>query len=97
VILSLTDEKQEEAGSPVSEVPTRRRSDPASGGALTPGEVEILRLVARGYSNQQIASELHISTSTTKNHLQRVLAKLGAADRAQAVAMAMAMGALPNL
>jgi DNA-binding NarL/FixJ family response regulator len=97
VILSLTDEKQEEAGSPVSEVPTRRRSDPASGGALTPREVEILRLVARGYSNQQIASELHISTSTTKNHLQRVLAKLGAADRTQAVAMAMAMGALPNL
>ena len=102
VILRLMDgkreqqEKQDEAGSHVSEAPARQRSKPASGGVLSPREVEVLRLVARGYSNQQIARELLISTSTTKNHLQRILAKLGATDRTQAVVIAIETGVLSS-
>jgi DNA-binding NarL/FixJ family response regulator len=87
-------EKQEDAGSPVSEAPARGRSQAPSGGVLSPREAEVLRLAARGYSNQQIARELQISISTTKNHLQRVFTKLGAADRTHAVVMAIERGVL---
>jgi DNA-binding NarL/FixJ family response regulator len=103
VILSLMGEKREEqgqAGNPVFEAPSRPsrlRSEPASaGGRLTPREVEVLRLAARGYTNQQIARELLISTSTAKNHLQRIFAKLGASDRTQAVVMAIESGLIPG-
>jgi DNA-binding NarL/FixJ family response regulator len=57
----------------------------------------VLRLIARGQTNQQIAKELLISTSTAKNHVQRILTKLGASDRTQAVVAAIEMGMLSNL
>ena len=56
--------------------------------ALTEREREILVLVARGMTNDEIGAELFISPATVKTHLARIMAKLGAHDRAQLVVRA---------
>ena len=70
-----------------SEPPGRARSAVS----ITEREREILRWVRDGKSNQAIADELNISALTVKNHIQKILRKLTAANRAQAVAKAMSM------
>ena len=55
---------------------------------LTPREQEVLRLLAQGASNQEIASQLVVSPATAKKHVASILSKLGAANRTQAVAHA---------
>jgi DNA-binding NarL/FixJ family response regulator len=55
---------------------------------LSPREVEVLELLVRGQSNQQIARELSISLSTVKNHVHRIITKLGVSDRVQAAILA---------
>ncbi|MCW7944988.1 LuxR family transcriptional regulator [Streptomyces hygroscopicus] len=60
--------------------------------SLTGRENEVLRLVARGMSNAEIACHLHVSEATVKTHLNRTMGKLGLASRAQAVVVAYETG-----
>jgi DNA-binding NarL/FixJ family response regulator len=59
---------------------------------LTERELEVFRLLGRGFSNREVARELWISESTVKTHVTRVFAKLELRDRAQAVVMAYESG-----
>ena len=59
---------------------------------LSPREVEILQLVAYGATTKEVADQLEISFHTVKTHLERIFEKLGANDRAQAVAIAIRQG-----
>jgi DNA-binding NarL/FixJ family response regulator len=62
--------------------------------ALTPREIEVLTLVARGLANKEIAEQLGTASGTIKMHIQNILGKLGAADRTHAVTIAIQRGIL---
>ena len=62
------------------------------GEAVTPREVSILKLVAAGNRNKDIAKQLCIAEDTVKGHVKRIMEKLGARDRTQAVAIALQRG-----
>ena len=62
---------------------------------LSPREMEILQLIARGYSNKEIAHELGISRQTVKNHMTSILRKLSVNDRTQAALYALRRGWIP--
>jgi putative nucleotidyltransferase with HDIG domain len=68
----------------------KRRQDWPAG--LTAREVEVLRLVARGFSNKEIAEELVISKKTAGNHVEHIYAKIGVSNRARASLFAMKHG-----
>lgn len=72
---------------PTTERPQRKDLD-----RLTEREVEVLRLVAKGLSNQEIGDELFVSPATAKTHVSRLLMKLDARDRAQLIVIAYESG-----
>jgi DNA-binding NarL/FixJ family response regulator len=100
LLLRLSQEKQERQEEWVSSVPealasVQERETPPAAAAnreLSSREAEVLRLIAHGRTNEQIARELLLSTSTVKNHVGRILGKLGASDRTQAAIIAIEMG-----
>jgi DNA-binding NarL/FixJ family response regulator len=60
--------------------------------ALTPREIDVLRLIARGNANKIIAAELSLTEETVKSHIRNILSKLGANDRTHAVAIGVKRG-----
>lgn len=65
-----------------------------AGATLTPREAEVLRLLAEGLANKEIAARLSFSTHTAKFHVESILRKLGAVNRAEAVMEGIRQGLL---
>ena len=86
--------KRESAHSSTSERSLTEREGSRPTESLTLREVEILRLVVQGQTNQQVARTLLISVSTVKRHLRHISTKLGVCDRVQAAVRAVELGLL---
>jgi len=74
--------------------PAKRRAGPAG---LTPREIEVLTLIARGASTRQAARSLGITVKTTETHIERIYTKTGASTRSTATLFAMRHGLLDTL
>jgi DNA-binding NarL/FixJ family response regulator len=71
-------------------------TSPARHAGLTDREMEVLRLIASGHSNKQMADLLHLSEGTVKGYVSAILTKLGVADRTQAALYAVKHGLAPD-
>jgi DNA-binding NarL/FixJ family response regulator len=87
---------KEERATPPGEKPTESGHPEGLLGALSPREVEVLRLLVRGLTNKEIAQEMHYSVGTVKNAVQHIIEKLGVTDRTQAAVAAVRAGLDPD-
>jgi DNA-binding NarL/FixJ family response regulator len=71
-------------------------ADGRAASPLTPRELEVLGLLATGKTNRQVATDLHISLSTVKRHVEHIIEKLGVSDRTQAAVRAGELWLLPG-
>jgi DNA-binding NarL/FixJ family response regulator len=94
VISHLASETTQEAEQPSSETRSHERPDYSPPHPLTKRELEVLRLLAQGQSNQEIGKNLFLSALTVKTHVQRIISKLGVSDRTQAAVRAAELGLL---
>jgi PAS domain S-box-containing protein len=90
----LTDDTRQQQSGALSEPPKERQA--ALPEPLTARELEVLRLLPLGETNQQIARELGVSRTTVKTHVAHIIAKLGVSDRTQAAVRAIELGLLPS-
>jgi DNA-binding NarL/FixJ family response regulator len=74
----------------------RVRRRPGSPGGLTPREIEVLRLLARGSTGPEIAEELAISKKTVSSHIEHIYAKIGVTNRARASLYAVTHGLMDH-
>jgi DNA-binding CsgD family transcriptional regulator len=79
-------------GKPLPEGQGQAVGSQAPAGQLTPREIEVLRLIAAGRSNQEIAQELVISFNTVTNHVKNILGKTGSNNRTEAASYAFRNG-----
>jgi DNA-binding NarL/FixJ family response regulator len=82
---------QQAVARPQSEAPGEPQTE-----ALTDRELQILHLLAKGYSNPEIAKEIHLARGTVRNYVSAILQKLGVADRTQAAIEALRLGLVDN-
>jgi len=75
-------------------LPRLSRTDRGTGSDLTPREREVLELLADGASTQAIAERLYMSSNTVRNHVQKILTKLGVHSRLEAVSTAVREGVI---
>jgi DNA-binding NarL/FixJ family response regulator len=94
VIQRLTDENRRHV-EPLPEPAEKWREETLTE-PLTDREIEVLRLLALGKTNRQVAKELLVSLSTVKTHVQHLSIKLGVSDRTQAAVRAAELGLLPK-
>jgi NarL family two-component system response regulator LiaR len=72
---------------------SKKASEPARGN-LSPREIEVMKLVAQGMTNDEITGSLHISLNTVKRHLMEIFSKLGAGSRSEALVVSLRSGIL---
>ena len=76
--------------------PAARPVDAGQVEVLTERELDVLRLLAQGYSNPEIAQRVHLATGTVRNYVSTILQKLGVGDRTQAAVVALQRGLISN-
>jgi DNA-binding NarL/FixJ family response regulator len=93
LVMQLVRRLAEEARQPAAPAASSAGElDGPAPGSLTPRELDVLRSLTTGKTNREIAHDLHLSLSTVKRHLERIIAKLGVSDRTQAAVKAVELG-----
>jgi DNA-binding NarL/FixJ family response regulator len=89
-----SEDEEERAPEVLAEARKERRAAEPMPRGITPREAEVLRLLAQGRTNPQIAQDLAVSRGTVKIHVQNIISKLGVSDRTQAAVRAIELGLL---